>query len=264
RAERAAREKRAGRALQLWLSAREGLRGTPVAAYLADARGIDLGQLGRQPRALRYLERTRYYHMDDRTGEVFERDYPALATLVVGPRGKPAALHRTYLAPHPVTGRWDKAAAPADWPFDPDAWNAKKVYGDYAGCWIVISNGAGARGGRGLSLWKADPGQHVYVTEGIEDALSVAILLPEARVIAAVSLSNIGNLRLPGSVARVTLVADLDENDQARAQLERAIAAHQRAGREVRLWQNAHGGKDLNDALRAALESRRQEQEGAA
>jgi hypothetical protein len=103
----------------------------------------------------------------------------------------------------------------------------------------------------------AEPGQHVYVTEGIEDGLSVVQLLPEARVLCAISLSNMGAIDLPPAVVRVTLVADRDENDQARAALDRAVSAHQRAGRDVRLWQNAYGGKDLNDALREAREPKR-------
>lgn len=264
RVELRAKEKRSRRAMQLWLSGRAQIKGTPVEGYLRGARGIDLARLGRQPGALRYLERTLYRHMDDDTGEVFERDFPAMATVVVGPNGKPAAVHRTYLDRDPASGAWVKAPVPAGWPFPPAAWKAKKVYGDYAGCWITIANGTGPNGGRGASLWQAAAGQHVYITEGIEDALSVAILLPDARVIAAVSLSNIGNLALPKSVTRVTIVADLDENDQARAQLQRALAQHQEAGREVRLWQNAHGGKDLNDAVRAALSACRQGREGAA
>lgn len=47
-------------------------------------------------------------------------------------------------------------------------------------------------------------------------------------------------------------MADLDENEAARAALQRAVVAHRVAGRDVRLWQNRWGGKDLNDALRAA------------
>lgn len=264
REEAAAREKvetegRRRRALSLWLSARESLRGTPAAAYLRYARGIDLAQLGRQPRALRYLERARFVHMDDDTGEIYEAAFPAIASIVVNAAGKPVAVHRTYLAPDPKTGRWGKAPPPRDWPFEARHWKAKKVLGSYAGGWITIANGTGPRGGRGPALSKAAPGQHVYISEGIEDALSTSILLPDARVIAAISLSNLGAVALPACVSRVTLVADLDENDDARNALERAVAQHQKTGREVRLWQNRFGGKDLNDALRAARGSDRKE-----
>ena len=96
------------------------------------------------------------------------------------------------------------------------------------------------------------PGAHVFIAEGIEDALSAVVLKPEVRVLAAISLSNLGHVVLPEAVEHVTLIADLDDNDTARAELDRAIASHQSAGRTVRVFQNRWGGKDLNDALRAA------------
>ncbi len=78
-------------------------------------------------------------------------------------------------------------------------------------------------------------------------------LVPERRVLVAISLGNLGQLRLPATVSEVTLIADMDDNATATAQLGHAIEAHRAAGRRVRIWQNQYGGKDLNDALRAAL-----------
>lgn len=253
RQERDLEERRRRGAHSLWISAQAAIRATPVDTYLK-GRGVDLEALGRQPGAIRFLPATTYHHMDDETGEVFERQFPAMATIVTGKAGRPLALHRTYLAPDPEKG-WAKAPVPADWPFEPKAWKAKKVLGRFKGGWITLSNGIGPRGGKPSAVQHAAPGQHVYITEGIEDGLSVVQLLPEARVLAAVSLSNLADVDLPASVGRVTLVADLDENDQAREALERAIEAHKRAGREVRLWQNRYGGKDLNDALREARDT---------
>lgn len=260
RAEAAAREqaergRKRKRALAFWLSGRESLRGTPAEAYLRDRRGVDLGLIGRQPGSLRYVPVARYYFEDDDTGEVFERDLPALAALVTNRRGQPIACHRHYLALG-RDGLWQLAhkrevADPVP--------KGKLVLGYYGGGWITISNGIGPRGGKGISLMRADPGQHVYITEGVEDALSVMVLLPDARVIAAISLSNIGAVDLPATVSTVTLVADQDEHPDARAALERAIAQHQSAGREVRLWQNLHGGKDMNDALLAARDTHKNE-----
>lgn len=252
REERDLEEKRRRGAYSLWISAQAAIRATPVDTYLM-GRGVNLAALGRQPGAIRFLPDTTYYHMDDETGEVFERQFPAMATIVTGKAGRALALHRTYLAPDPAKG-WAKAPVPADWPFEPKAWKAKKVLGRFKGGWITLSNGIGPRGGKPRAVQHADRGQHVYVSEGIEDGLSVVQLLPEARVLAAVSLSNLADIDLPPSVSRVTLVADLDENEQAQDALTRAIEAHKRAGREVRLWQNRYGGKDLNDALREARE----------
>jgi len=238
-AERAAR--RAAGAKALWLSGQAALRGTPVAYYLRDRRAIDLAAIGRQPGALRYHPACLYQHTDPDTGEVIEGQWPAMLAAIVNARGQITAVHRTWLAIGP-DGRWDKAPLP----------KAKKVYGDYAGAWIPVWSGSGPRGGKAVSLAQAPAGTTVYVTEGIEDALSVVALLPEVRVLAAISLSNLGGLALPPAVTRVVLVADQDEGPAARAALDRAVEQHRKAGRACAVWQNRWGGKDINDALRAS------------
>lgn len=238
---RAARARKARAAQAMFLSAQAQLRGTPVEYYLRDRRGIDLAELGRQPGALRYLPQHKYAHVDQETGEVTEGEWPAMVAAVCDWQGNHVATHRTWLAIGP-DGQWDKAPVP----------KPKKVLGSYYEAAINMWRGIGPRGGRPESLPKCQPGTHVLITEGIEDALSTILLLPSARVIAAISLSNLGAVRLPANVSEVTLVADLDDNDTARTALERAIATHQKAGRKVRLWQNRWGGKDLNDALRMA------------
>lgn len=249
---RAARKKRADRAFALWLSARERIAGTPVEHYLRDVRGIDLAQLGRQPRALRFHPECFYQHTDPETGEVIRGHWPAMVALVTDARGNAVACHRTYLAMDDA-GRWGKARLP----------EVKKVLGDYAGAAIHLWRGLGPRGGAGKRLAEAEPGSRVYLTEGIEDALSCVMVLPEARVLAAISLSNFGNVVLPEAISEVVIVADQDEGEEQRAALARAIEAHAKAGRIVRVWQNHHGGKDLNDALlRRAAEREGESDEG--
>lgn len=235
-----AKERRRKGALALWLSAEAQIKGTPVDHYLRDARGIDLALLGRQPGALRFHPSCRYRHLDRETGEVWDADLPAMLAIANDGQGRPVACHRTWLARRP-DGRWDKAPVP----------KAKKVLGEYAGGSIHLWRGIGPRGGKGKPLSDAPEGSHLFIAEGIEDALSCAIALPDARVISAISLSNFGGVALPATIASVTLIADQDEGKDARAALDRAIAAHQRQGRTVRVWRNGEGGKDLNDALRA-------------
>ncbi|MGR3522694.1 MAG: DUF7146 domain-containing protein [Paracoccus sp. (in: a-proteobacteria)] len=240
------KERRRKGALALWLSAEAQVRGTPVDHYLREARGIDLTHLGRQPGALRFHPACRYRHLDRETGEVWDADLPAMLAIINDGQGRPVACHRTWLGRGP-DGLWGKAAVP----------KAKKVLGDYAGGSIHLWRGIGPRGGKGKPLSDAPQGSHVFITEGIEDALSCVLLLPDARVISAISLSNFGGVALPPSIASVTLIADRDEGEAARAALDRAITAHQRAGRTVRLWRNGDGGKDLNDALKARIHERR-------
>lgn len=232
-------------AFAMWLAAREKIAGGPVEWYLRDARGIDLAALGRQPRALRFDPECRYQHTDPETGEVIEGAYPAMLALVTDGHGQPVAVHRTWLAAD-ARGRWGKAPVP----------KAKKVFGRYVGGAIHLWRGIGPRGGKPAPLRQAPPGTHVWLAEGIEDALSAVVLMPEARVLAAVSLSNLGAVVLPPAVTVVTLIADRDESEGARRALDRAVAAHAEAGREVRLWRNRGTGKDLNDALRAAMSRR--------
>lgn len=241
-AEKEERERTARAAQALWLSAREKIRGTPVEYYLRDRRGIDLAAIGRQPMALRYLEKCRYSHTDKETGEVIEGIWPAMVALVNNGRGEPVAVHRTWLA-IAADGKWDKAPVP----------EPKKAWGNYAGAWINIWTGSGPQGGKGVPLTKAPDGTRLHITEGIEDALSAVMLLPNARHIAAISLSNLAGLQLPAAVTEIVLIADRDEGPKARAALDHAIATHRAAGRVVRMWQNRWGGKDLNDALRAAI-----------
>jgi hypothetical protein len=239
---RADAERRARQARAIWLAGREALRGTPVEFYLRDQRGIDLAALGRQPRALRYVPELFYTHVDGESGEIIEGRWPAMVAMVTNGRGESVAVHRTWLA-QAAGGGWGKAPVP----------EAKKVLGNYAGAAIHIWSGIGPRGGKAGPLSQCGAGAHVYLTEGIEDALSVVALLPEARVLAGISLSNIGQVVLPLNVATLTIVADQDEGPEQQAALARAVERHAAQGRAVRLWQNRHGGKDLNDALRAAI-----------
>lgn len=232
------------RAHGLWLSGQAITAGCPVGRYLA-ARGIDLSRLDRMPGSLRYLPDAFYSHTDTETGEVIEGRFPAMVACAHDRGGKVTACHRTYLALR--RGVWGKADVPA----------AKKVLGLYAGSAIRVWSGAAVDGRRPVKLAKVAPGAHVFLAEGIEDALSCAMVLPSARVLAAISLSNLANVALPPNVTTLTLIADQDDGAEARAALDRAVAAHAKAGREVRIWRNRLGGKDLNDALRG-------DQEGAA
>ena len=227
----------AKQARAIWLSAREDLTGTPVYHYLK-RRGIDLDALPRRPRAIRYLPDCFAKWIDTETGEVFEKRLPAMVTGVVDRNGDTVALHRTYLGLD-ATGRWAKAAMPSP----------KKVLGDYSGAAIRLWSGIGPRGGHPGALAAMPQGSRVYISEGIEDGLTAALIKPEARILAAISLGNLGAVALPPNITEVTLIADLDENDQAREALQRAVASHQKAGRVVRVWQNHHGGKDLNDLV---------------
>ena len=75
------------------------MAGTPAGAYLA-ARGIDLTELGRQPRSLRYAPAL----PNGKAAIAF----PALLAAVTNSAGEHVATHRTWLAKDGA-GIWRKA-----------------------------------------------------------------------------------------------------------------------------------------------------------
>jgi len=244
-ADAAEKIKRGHKAAQaLWLSAQEKIAGTPVDHYLR-GRQIDLSALGRQPRALRYHPECHYVEEveDPTTGEVITRrlKLPAMLAAITDASGTHIGTHRTYLALGP-DGRWSKAPLP-----DP-----KKVLGSVMTGSIRLSSGIGPKGGKAAPLASCPPGTKLYIAEGIETALSAMILCPDARVIAAYSLANMGAVILPANVAEVVLISDADPSAHAQEMFQRAVAAHAAQGRIVRVWRGADG-QDLNDALKAAL-----------
>src|SRR5579885_1726252 len=83
-------QQRQRRAAAIFLAARPSLAGTPAALYLA-GRSIDLAQLGRQPRALRF--HPALYNAES------GREWPALVAAIVNADGRMVAVHRTWLRP---------------------------------------------------------------------------------------------------------------------------------------------------------------------
>jgi hypothetical protein len=219
-------EQRRRAAVALFLGAQERIGGTPAAAYLA-ARAIDLAELGRQPRCLRF-------HPACWCAEA-EQKLPALLAAINDASGEHVATHRTWLA-RGADGAWGKAPVA----------NPKKTLGPYAGGCIRLWRGVSGR-----PLREARPGETCAIAEGIETALSVALACPELRVLAAVSLANMARLDLPPAIATVILCADNDTgNDQAAGLVQRAAARFAAEGRAVRIAR-APAGKDFNDTLRA-------------
>jgi Toprim domain len=214
-------------AIHMWLSARETLRDTPVAAYLA-ARGIDLAELTRQPRCLRFHPAL----WNRESG----RSWPAMVAAISDAAGVHVATHRTWLQQNRA-GRWIKARLE-----DP-----KMVLGTYGGGTIRLWRGASRK-----PLADAPEGDAVIIAEGIEDGLSCALCCPELRVLAAVSLANMARVVLPPAVRTVILAADNDgDNEAATAQLQRA-ADHFILDRRVVKIARSPVGKDFNDLLTAA------------
>ena len=230
--EEAARNQR--RAFKLWLDGQPRLKGTPAELYLRGRR-IDFRRLGRQPGALRYNPR------------VFNREadayLPAMLAVIVNESGQHISVHRTWLARR-RDGVWDKAPLKSP----------KKTYGRFAGGAIRLWRGdrIDDKTGEvkpGVPVSRAPAGSRLVLTEGIEDALTVAMAAPDQRIWAAISVSNMARLILPEVIGEVVICADADApGSSAAATLERAIFRFQREGRRVRIAPPPRG-KDMNDTL---------------
>jgi hypothetical protein len=210
-------------ALALWLAAKPNVAGTPVDHYLR-ARGIDLGRLGRQPRALRF--HPALHNVES------QRSWPAMVAAISGGDGTHVATHRTWLAADRA-GVWRKAPLQKQ----------KMVLGRMQGGSIRLWRGAS-----GKSLSEAPDDDLVVIGEGIETCLSVALGVPEARVLASVSLGNLGRIALPPQIKRITIAADNDTAPEAKRGLALGLNALMARGLEVRIARSPVGS-DFNDAL---------------
>lgn len=226
--EKRERAKKARNAKRLYLSA-EALPGSPGEAYMR-GRGLTPAPGHDWPGSLKY-------HPEAWHGPL-QTKLPAMVACIVTGEGQQIGTHRIFLQHHKVTG-WGKLKGAPDIP-------AKMVLGNMWGGFVPIHKGRS-----GVSMRQMAEGEALYVTEGIEDAQAVAMVKPEARVIAAISLANIGAIVLPEVARKLVVVADRDENAKAQEQLERSIAQQQARGLEVSLVMPPTGIKDINEWLLA-------------
>ena len=150
---------------------------------------------------------------------------PTMIALITEPdTGNPVAIHRTYLS---ETG--GKA----------DVQTAKKVLGPYRGCGVVFG-----------PMKKS-----VVITEGIEDALTIARVTRKSTPIAAIAAGNMEALRLPDTVHTVGIC--IDEDKAGRAAAAKAARKFFDADKRVIVFR-PEGAKDFNaklQAIRAAGEA---------
>lgn len=210
------------------------IAGTGADWYLR-GRAIDLRQLGRQPGRLAFHPGLWCEETRDRR--------PAMVAAIVQ-AGRIVGIHRTYLAETvddagEVTWRKAELECP------------KKTLGPWTGGCIPLWRGMDKHAWRDLFEKDEDAlgPQSVTLTEGIEDALSIAIADPSRRVAAAVSLAGLAGVVLPPCVKDVVLAADNDPGAAQQAALQRAVEAHSRCGRRVLVARAPAPHKDFNEWL---------------
>lgn len=223
-------------AQRLWngavsIAGAEGL--TPGHGYLA-GRGIDFHRLGRVPGSLRYHPACWNREIADRVGKAHAK-IPALIACVMGLDGQLRGVHRTFL---------DVSAGKVG-PVRKAAVNDPK---------LTLGPSLGGH----IPLWKGEfrgplraipAGTDVYMSEGIEDGLSLAVARPGLRIIAGVSLSKMGAVELPEQMGALVLIGQNDTKPEPIEALHRAIQAHQERGRTVRTIYPPEDFKDFNDML---------------
>jgi Toprim domain len=220
--EEAEEEKRRRWAKAHWLNAWESLLGTVAETYLR-GRGIDLRKLPRQPGALRFVPNEKHAE----SGEA----WPCIVSAMSGPKGAIHAIHRTFLA----RDGSDKA------PVDP----ARKAWPRCSGAAIHLWRGKSDKPAAGAPA-KSDT---LVLCEGVEDGLTIALALPEARVWCAYSLTNLANIVIPACAERVIVACDNDWGKPgAEKQLAKALAQLQAQGVPVAEARSPRG-KDFNDCL---------------
>jgi hypothetical protein len=241
--ERTRTEKKRLAAHRIWLEAKPLDGRDPASLYLL-ARGIDVTKLPDGiPGCLRWTMTCRRY-----TGDNEFTEHPAMLA-AMHKEGTPngfAACHRTFLAQE-ESGRWWKAFGG----------ESKTILGPKSGASIRLCKGPSRK-----PLSQAIEGEWIGIAEGIENALSAALIVhnemlagdaiaaPGLRILAAATLENIGKILLPPQIGGVWLIADNDRLGSA-ASLALEKAADQLMDRDidVRITCAPQGFKDWNAAL---------------
>lgn len=226
-------QKRMKAAQAIWHNANPKLIGTPVDLYLL-GRGIGIADLPRLPGAFRFASNLDY---PAALNDGIRTSWPAMVAAITNHEGRHIATHRTFLQDR---GGGLVTKAPVR--------DAKLTLGSYRGGYISVSRGAS-----GKSLKDAPQGDRLIIAEGPEDALTLSLSCPDHRVLAAISVNNIGNIILPRTITEITIAADNDgEGSKANQTLQQAIDRFIDQGRDVYVTRSPVG-KDFNDMLQAEM-----------
>lgn len=162
--------------------------------------------------------------------------YPAVLSAMRLATGQIAAVHMTFLSP----------LGPTKLPVSKDE-NSKIMFGEAKGAMIRISHGP-----EGAPPELAREAHPLILCEGVEDGLSLALAIPEARVWAAGSLSAMGGapVWLP-CISGLIIARDNDFKPAAQKQFDKVLEALQAAAPSLPMTTIAsHMGKDFNDLIK--------------
>lgn len=235
------RRAKAERAKTRWLKARV-IQPTDIhARYFREARGVDLFRdLKRPPGAIRVFNAFRWNIGAD--GAEDWREFPVVCTAMTR-FGAITATHLTFLKP--------------------DGSNLEKTIGQKGRIMLGSPNGASMhiqRGKSGLTPKEAferfGMDDVVALTEGLEDALSVAALQPDWRVWSCYSLDNIGNAEIHECAGELVICGQNDRPQFRDGKPTGPVATLEKVkekllrragGRTVKLAMPPEGLKDWNE-----------------
>ena len=217
----------------------KGFTENPVASYLG-ARGIDVNS---------------FVHKGGRIGKIStlkcapwfydhsaNANLPSMLAFFIDATGI-FAMQRTALSRAPE-GHWVKTKLT----------EPKKHIGKIKGGIIPVWNGmfVCAKTNRLMMrrpLAHADPDETVYLTEGVEDALSIAWANPEYRVCATGGMFFFAHVWLPKQIRSVCVMADNDSSIKKQQQLKNQLMLLKERGLTVECCYPPHEVKDWNELI---------------
>lgn len=240
--------------------------GTPAWHYLNNRLDGRLAQLGHLPGCIRFHPALYNAQLSTRERAV---ELPAMIAAVVNVEGSVIALHRTWLVKRGAGDEsWDRLraedlAAYAGRTSDGRELKGKKVLGSFRGGTIRLWAGRRYNLDTGevkLGVqWPRLPrGASIMLCEGIETGLSLALAMPERRIVTTVSIDGFADVVLPPCFDKVTIAADRDDKNERQkaatsAAIERAKLAHANAGRKLQIVYPPEGIDDWNTALKQVV-----------
>lgn len=227
------RRVKAEKAKARWLKGRVIAPADIHARFFREHRGVDIFRdLKRPPGAVRVFDAFRWNMGAD--GAEDWREFPVICTALTR-FGAITATHLTFLT---SGGALDKTVGQ----------KGRIVLGSPNGASMHI-----ARGKSGLppkdAFGRFGMDDTLALTEGLEDALSVAALQPDWRVWSAYSLRNIGNAEIPDCAGDIVICAQNDKNAAPIEVLEgvKARLLKRAGGRAVKVAYPPAGLKDWNE-----------------
>ena len=238
----AAMRRMVDRARRTW-STTLPIEGTLGEAYFA-FRGVPLDQIKNRVPFCRFLADVEYWYEAEYAYEGGKKRktrpgprFPAIVSAMRNIDGELQALHYTFIAPD------GQGKAPVK-----DPTKAKLMFPRTSGAAIWLTRGGGNMDPNTMA--KAGKFAPVIVGEGIEDGLSAALAIPEARVLAAGSLPNLLHIPLHKAFGSFVLLKDNDwGKPQAQDLFDKCVDRLKRAGFPVQVVSSSEG-KDFNDLLR--------------